>query len=158
MSAVLPQLYTEDDVVYVVSVLRSAPPSCTRGSQCLETLLGQNEKIIGVATSPPINQKVRGERATRPRVAASHFAPETHEVSKVTHAEEDKVVERKWHIKDTKDGMGAKQYLPYWKNESEWKNHFGDRWDRFKELKNTFDPLNVLTPGQRIFTRKSIVN
>lgn len=53
-------------------------------------------------------------------------------------------------------GMGAKQYLPYWKNKMKWRAHFGDKWKQFKDLKDTFDPLHILTPGQRIFKREPI--
>ncbi|KAJ8504014.1 hypothetical protein OPV22_004900 [Ensete ventricosum] len=51
-------------------------------------------------------------------------------------------------------GMGAKQYMPYLKSEEEWREHFGQKWKRFEELKSKFDPSNVLAPGQRIFKRK----
>ncbi|PKU76914.1 cytokinin dehydrogenase 3-like [Dendrobium catenatum] len=54
MSAVLPQVDTEEDIIYVVSVLQSAPPTCTRGTPCLDTMLLQNQKIINIATTEPI--------------------------------------------------------------------------------------------------------
>lgn len=145
MSAMLPHVNLEDDFVYLVSILRSAPPSCQHGSQCLDTLLSQNKKIIDIATSESSMQKTRRNNAVTQVEAASNFAGKTKNVRRGRFIEV-KMVE-------DEGGMGAKQYLPYWKDEEEWKNHFGDMWDRFKELKNRFDPLNVLTPGQRIFQR-----
>jgi hypothetical protein len=35
--------------------------------------------------------------------------------------------------------------------ESDWKRHFGARWDAFARAKRRFDPDGVLTPGQGIF-------
>lgn len=52
-------------------------------------------------------------------------------------------------------GMGAKQYLPHYTTESDWKNHFGNKWGRFIDLKATYDPYAILAPGQRIFSRSS---
>ena len=126
MSVVLPQVYPKEDVVYVVSVLQSAALSCGSGSQCLDTFLSQNQKVIDIATSEPEQEKTPNKNRTTPMATNA-------------------------------GGMGAKQYLPYWKNEEEWRGHFGDKWDRFKELKNKFDPLHILTPGQRIFKRQPIL-
>ena len=53
-------------------------------------------------------------------------------------------------------GMGAKQYLPYYKDQTGWRLHFGEKWGRFEQLKSRFDPLNILAPGQRIFQRKHL--
>lgn len=52
-------------------------------------------------------------------------------------------------------GLGAKQYLPHYTTESDWKNHFGSKWYRFKNLKATYDPYAILAPGQRIFSRSA---
>ncbi|XP_043705149.1 cytokinin dehydrogenase 3-like [Telopea speciosissima] len=53
--------------------------------------------------------------------------------------------------------MGGKQYMPYLRDESEWKIHFGeDQWMKFEELKIKFDPFHILAPGQMIFKRKNI--
>ncbi|ONK61096.1 uncharacterized protein A4U43_C08F26210 [Asparagus officinalis] len=132
MSVMLPEVHQEDDIVYAVSILQSTTPSCSRGSQCLDTLLSQNQKIIDIATSKP-KQKFHRENA---KIAAL----------------------KEGHIKSSEGGLGAKQYLPYLKNEREWRDHFCDKWNRFRKMKERFDPLNVLTPGQRIFKRKSIDN
>ncbi|CAL9046076.1 unnamed protein product, partial [Musa banksii] len=109
-SIVVPQDEAGEDVFYVVSVLRAAPPTCTVGSSCLDGLMQQNEQMIRMATA-------RG---------SSHGG----------------------------GGMGAKQYMPYLQCEEEWREHFGQKWKRFEELKSKFDPLNVLAPGQRIFKRR----
>ncbi|XP_042509626.1 cytokinin dehydrogenase 6-like [Macadamia integrifolia] len=45
----------------------------------------------------------------------------------------------------------VKQYLPNYRSRAEWMNHFGPKWEVFKERKNKFDPLAILSPGQRIF-------
>ncbi|KAI4380844.1 hypothetical protein MLD38_006986 [Melastoma candidum] len=46
-----------------------------------------------------------------------------------------------------------KLYLPHYKSRDEWKAHFGGQWMRFVERKVRFDPMAVLAPGQRIFSR-----
>lgn len=122
MSAVLPQIDTEEDILYVVSVLQSAPPNCTRGTPCLDAMLLQNQKIIDIATS---EHKV-----------PHHILP-AHSVGN-----------------ENRKGMGAKQYIPFLQNEEQWKAHFGWKWESFQDLKRRFDPLHILTPGQRIFQRK----
>ncbi|GLJ55818.1 hypothetical protein SUGI_1198360 [Cryptomeria japonica] len=51
-------------------------------------------------------------------------------------------------------GMDIKQYLPHYKMDGEWRKHFGTTgWDRFKRRKERYDPLAILAPGQRIFSR-----
>ncbi len=35
---------------------------------------------------------------------------------------------------------------------ADWQAHYGDRWPEFRAAKRRFDPRNVLTPGQGIFT------
>lgn len=54
-----------------------------------------------------------------------------------------------------KAGIGMKQYLPNYTTEPGWKVHFGARWDTFQQRKNTYDPLAILAPGQRIFQKAS---
>ncbi|XP_021750949.1 cytokinin dehydrogenase 6-like [Chenopodium quinoa] len=51
--------------------------------------------------------------------------------------------------------LGVKQYLPHYSTQEEWKEHFGPRWEIFKQRKSTYDPLAILAPGHRIF-QKSI--
>lgn len=55
-------------------------------------------------------------------------------------------------------GIGAKQYLPHYTTEEDWKMHFGDKWDKFIERKNTYDPNAILAPGQRIFSKSRAVS
>ncbi|PSS01982.1 Cytokinin dehydrogenase [Actinidia chinensis var. chinensis] len=50
-----------------------------------------------------------------------------------------------------KVGIKAKQYLPHYRTKKEWMNHFGSKWDMFRERKAMFDPKMILSPGQRIF-------
>lgn len=52
------------------------------------------------------------------------------------------------------NGIDFKLYLANHKSQEEWKQHFGDKWTRFVDMKNRFDPKAILSPGQRIFTRK----
>ncbi|XAR53443.1 Cytokinin dehydrogenase [Bertholletia excelsa] len=48
-------------------------------------------------------------------------------------------------------GINAKQYLPHYSTMEDWMNHFGPKWNIFKERKAQFDPKMILSPGQRIF-------
>jgi cytokinin dehydrogenase len=54
-----------------------------------------------------------------------------------------------------KASIGVKQYLPNYTTDPEWKAHYGARWDAFRQRKNTYDPLAILAPGQRIFQKAS---
>ena len=49
--------------------------------------------------------------------------------------------------------LGVKQYLPHYTIQEEWKEHFGSRWEIFARRKSTYDPLAILAPGQRIFSK-----
>lgn len=48
-------------------------------------------------------------------------------------------------------GIPAKQYLPHYSTTEDWKDHFGEKWERFSENKMEFDPKHILSTGQRIF-------
>lgn len=50
-------------------------------------------------------------------------------------------------------GFDFKLYLPHYKSQEDWKRHFGNQWTRFMERKTSFDPLFILAPGQKIFSR-----
>lgn len=50
-----------------------------------------------------------------------------------------------------KSGIEIKQYLPHYKTKEAWANHFGSKWEIFKERKAKYDPKMILSPGQRIF-------
>ncbi|KAI3754859.1 hypothetical protein L1987_54651 [Smallanthus sonchifolius] len=52
-----------------------------------------------------------------------------------------------------RNGLDFKLYLPHYNTEEGWKQHFGDRWSRFVEMKSRYDPMAILAPGQKIFTR-----
>ncbi|XP_034684239.1 cytokinin dehydrogenase 7 [Vitis riparia] len=52
-----------------------------------------------------------------------------------------------------KNGFDFKLYLPHYQSEEGWKRHFGNRWTRFVERKARFDPMAILAPGQKIFSR-----
>ncbi|KAJ3676217.1 hypothetical protein LUZ60_003629 [Juncus effusus] len=52
--------------------------------------------------------------------------------------------------------IGMKQYLPYYFTQEEWRAHFGDKWETFKRMKQDYDPLAILAPGQRIFHKASL--
>ncbi|XP_021890721.1 cytokinin dehydrogenase 7 [Carica papaya] len=54
-----------------------------------------------------------------------------------------------------KRGIDFKLYLPHHKSQDDWKRHFGNQWSRFFERKAAFDPMAILAPGQKIFTRIS---
>ncbi|HEY9377978.1 MAG TPA: FAD-binding protein [Jiangellaceae bacterium] len=49
--------------------------------------------------------------------------------------------------------VGGKQYpigaIPF--TRSDWRDHFGDQWDRLVAAKRRYDPNRILTPGQGIF-------
>ncbi|TYH30843.1 hypothetical protein ES288_A01G126900v1 [Gossypium darwinii] len=49
-------------------------------------------------------------------------------------------------------GIKVKRYLPHYTTQQEWMDHFGNKWDRFYEMKMEFDPRHILASGQRIFT------
>lgn len=53
--------------------------------------------------------------------------------------------------------LETKQYLPHYTTQDDWKKHFGSQWEDFVRRKFTYDPLAILTPGQRIF-KKAISN
>ncbi|XP_038979967.1 cytokinin dehydrogenase 7-like [Phoenix dactylifera] len=152
MSAVLPQANSEENVFYAVSVLRSSPPSCTPGSPCLESFLNQNQKIIEVATAEPTTNKAT---ATVDATARKTKTPMSHPRAEIIQKTESMRMEVRTEAGD-EGGMGAKQYLPYYKDQNGWRLHFGEKWGRFEELKSRFDPLNILAPGQRIFQRKPL--
>ncbi|XP_057431473.1 cytokinin dehydrogenase 3-like [Lotus japonicus] len=48
-------------------------------------------------------------------------------------------------------GIKYKQYLPHYRTQEGWTNHFGPKWGTFSERKHQFDPRMILSPGQRIF-------
>ena len=48
-------------------------------------------------------------------------------------------------------GIGIKAYLPKNKTHEEWKEHFGHKWESFKDGKDEFDPNRILAPGQKVF-------
>nr|6C80_A Chain A, cytokinin oxidase LuCKX1.1 [Linum usitatissimum]6C80_B Chain B, cytokinin oxidase LuCKX1.1 [Linum usitatissimum] len=52
-------------------------------------------------------------------------------------------------------GLGFKLYLPHYQSQHDWRRHFGDQWSKFVQLKLAFDPMAVLAPGQKIFTRRT---
>ncbi|XP_008796239.1 cytokinin dehydrogenase 9 [Phoenix dactylifera] len=52
-----------------------------------------------------------------------------------------------------KAGIQVKQYLPHYTTKEEWKAHFGASWEIFARRKAIYDPLAILTPGQRIFQK-----
>ncbi|GMY29062.1 cytokinin dehydrogenase 7 [Fagus crenata] len=52
-----------------------------------------------------------------------------------------------------KRGFDFKLYLPHYDSQDGWKRHFGNQWTRFVEMKADFDPLAILAPGQKIFSR-----
>ncbi|KAK6944817.1 Cytokinin dehydrogenase 1, FAD/cytokinin binding domain [Dillenia turbinata] len=52
-------------------------------------------------------------------------------------------------------GIEVKQYFPHYTTKEAWESHFGSKWKTFKEMKKKFDPKNILSPGQGIFTAPS---
>ncbi|KAL6000116.1 hypothetical protein ACLOJK_034794 [Asimina triloba] len=51
------------------------------------------------------------------------------------------------------NGFDFKLYLPHYRLEEQWKRHFGKEWQRFVDRKAHYDPMAILAPGQRIFSR-----
>ncbi|GAB2267177.1 Cytokinin dehydrogenase 1 [Dionaea muscipula] len=54
--------------------------------------------------------------------------------------------------------LGVKQYLPHYRNQEEWKTHFGTKWELFARRKLSYDPLAILAPGQRIFQKAHTIS
>ncbi|KAH6826301.1 cytokinin oxidase 7 [Perilla frutescens var. hirtella] len=52
-----------------------------------------------------------------------------------------------------KIGIDYKLYLPHYNSVEGWKHHFGNQWTRFQDRKARFDPMAILAPGQKIFSR-----
>lgn len=56
-------------------------------------------------------------------------------------------------IYDAAAAVGSKRYpissIPF--DVSDWQDHYGDQWCEVQDLKEEYDPNNVLTPGQGIF-------
>ncbi|KAG9455674.1 hypothetical protein H6P81_000182 [Aristolochia fimbriata] len=50
------------------------------------------------------------------------------------------------------DCTGFKQYLPHYETKEDWEKHFGNKWDKFVEMKTKYDPKAILSPGQKIFS------
>ncbi|WCJ37023.1 Cytokinin dehydrogenase 3 [Euphorbia peplus] len=48
-------------------------------------------------------------------------------------------------------GIKVKQYLKYPSTQDDWVQHFGSKWQTFKDRKALFDPKFILSPGQKIF-------
>ncbi|MCO5555005.1 hypothetical protein L7F22_008544 [Adiantum nelumboides] len=49
--------------------------------------------------------------------------------------------------------IAFKVYMPHFKSPAQSKLHFGPLWKQFVALKQSFDPLAILAPGQSIFSR-----
>ncbi|KAL8258611.1 hypothetical protein R6Q59_026564 [Mikania micrantha] len=49
--------------------------------------------------------------------------------------------------------LETKQYLPHYNTQEDWKKHFGSQWEIFARRKFMYDPLAILTPGQRMFQK-----
>ncbi|XP_023516089.1 cytokinin dehydrogenase 3-like [Cucurbita pepo subsp. pepo] len=47
--------------------------------------------------------------------------------------------------------MKIKQYLPHYRTQADWANHFGHKWNRIQDTKKQFDPNMILSPGHKIF-------
>ncbi|KAJ0089804.1 hypothetical protein Patl1_13482 [Pistacia atlantica] len=66
-----------------------------------------------------------------------------------------------WQVFDNKNkeilqfcartGIKIKQYLGHHGSKEEWIDHFGSKWNTFKQRKAQFDPKMLLSPGQKIF-------
>ncbi|XP_074577573.1 cytokinin dehydrogenase 6-like [Curcuma longa] len=53
-----------------------------------------------------------------------------------------------------RQGIQAKQYLANYTSQTDWMEHFGEvKWEKFLQLKQTYDPKALLSPGQHIFTK-----
>lgn len=55
-------------------------------------------------------------------------------------------------------GLDFKTYLLRHSSQEEWKRYFGNRWSKFAERKAIFDPMNILAPGQNIFSRSPLIS
>lgn len=52
-------------------------------------------------------------------------------------------------------GISFTLYMPHFNSPQDCRLHFGSRWPHFVSLKQAYDPLAILAPGQRIFPRVS---
>ncbi|KAF0934156.1 hypothetical protein E2562_023419 [Oryza meyeriana var. granulata] len=50
------------------------------------------------------------------------------------------------------EGIGCKQYMPHYASHEGWQRHFGAKRSKVAKLKAMFDPLGILSSGQRIFS------
>ncbi|KAH7298348.1 hypothetical protein KP509_25G038700 [Ceratopteris richardii] len=50
--------------------------------------------------------------------------------------------------------ISFKVYMPNFKSKEDCTPHFGARWKKFIALKESYDPLHILAPGQSIFSRR----
>ncbi|XP_027330141.1 cytokinin dehydrogenase 7-like [Abrus precatorius] len=50
-------------------------------------------------------------------------------------------------------GFDFKLYLPHYQSQENWMRHYGDKWSTFVQRKANFDPLAILAPGHKIFSR-----
>ncbi|EHA8587291.1 putative Cytokinin dehydrogenase 6 [Cocos nucifera] len=115
--------------------------------------LNRNQKIIEVATAEPTTNKTMAMvDATSRKTKTPMSRPRAEAIGNA----ESMRMEVRELVGGREGGMGAKQYLPYYKDQNAWKLHFGEKWGRFEELKSRFDPLNILAPGQRIFQRRPL--
>lgn len=55
----------------------------------------------------------------------------------------------------TSRSLDFKLYFPHYQSREDWIKHFGNQWARFAERKANFDPMAILAPGQKIFSRTS---
>lgn len=51
--------------------------------------------------------------------------------------------------------ISFKIYMPRFKSAKDCELHFGSHWRHFMTLKEAFDPLAILAPGQCIFPRRN---
>ena len=47
--------------------------------------------------------------------------------------------------------INAKQYLPHYRTQEDWMEHYGDKWPQIYQRKMEFDPRRILATGQKIF-------
>ncbi|KAH7444288.1 hypothetical protein KP509_02G071900 [Ceratopteris richardii] len=52
--------------------------------------------------------------------------------------------------------INLKFYLPHFRRQAEWQDHFGSKWNQFRLLKSKWDPKAILSPGQSIFSPSNI--
>jgi len=117
---------------FIQGVLRSLPPNLLMGGQVVLAPLPQPNPALPLLMLPEGERVVHfGLLPAVPRQLLALVLPMLMKASELS-------IE-----------MGGKRYLSGWINfdQKQWKDHFGERWDRLVQWKRFYDPKGILNPG-----------